>query len=158
MDRQRWKGWGVAIEIVVGARTRVTAERELRAPSVVATMLFFSALKVALKVAGFGRTWRWIRRRTEHVPIRSDVNLEAVAKAEYKVAMAAALYPGRALCLERSLTLYWYLRRQGVSVTYRMGVQMYPFMAHAWVEYRRQVINDVAEHVKLFLPIEGVTS
>ena len=72
--------------------------------------------------------------------------------------MAAALYPGRAACLERSLVLYWWLRRAGVPVQFRMGAQLYPFLAHAWVERDGRVINDVAEHVKLFRPIEGIAS
>jgi hypothetical protein len=79
-----------------------------------------------------------------------------VAASEYAVAMAAALYPGHAACLERSLTLYWHLRRAGVPVAYRMGVQMYPFLAHAWVERDGVPINDVPEHVRLFRPIEGL--
>jgi hypothetical protein len=70
--------------------------------------------------------------------------------------MAAALYPGHAACLERSLMLYWHLRRAGVPVAFRMGVQMYPFLAHAWVEHDGVPINDVPEHVRLFRPIEGV--
>jgi hypothetical protein len=45
-----------------------------------------------------------------------------------------------------------------VPVQFRMGAQLYPFLAHAWVEHRGRVINDVAEHVKLFRPIEGIAS
>jgi hypothetical protein len=43
-----------------------------------------------------------------------------------------------------------------VPVQFRMGAQLYPFLAHAWVEHRGRVINDVAEHVKLFRPFTGV--
>jgi len=121
-------------------------------------MLFIAGLKLSLKVAGFERTWRWIREHAERVERVGDGDPSAVAATEYAVAMAAALYPGRAACLERSLTLYWHLRRRGIDVRYRMGVQMYPFIAHAWVEYRGQPINDVPEHVKRFRLIDGVTS
>ena len=64
--------------------------------------------------------------------------------------MAGALYPGRALCLEQSLALYYLLRRRGVPVRYCQGVQPYPFEAHAWVEYGGTPINDVIDHVTLF--------
>jgi hypothetical protein len=64
--------------------------------------------------------------------------------------MAAAFYPGRAECLERSLVLYYILRRQGVRVRYCHGVQPSPLTAHAWIEYGGEVINDVPEHVKEF--------
>ena len=125
-------------------------------PSVGATMLRLALLKAALHLLGFARTWRWRSVRAEAIPPMTDVNADFVAQAEYAVAMAAALYPGRAACLERSLLLYWWLRGAGVPVEYRMGVQMYPFLAHAWVEFRGQVVNDVPEHVKLFRPFERV--
>lgn len=130
--------------------------REPAAPSVVATLVRFALLKLALGLAGFGRTHRWIVQSSA-TAVDQDARDDAfVRRAEYRVALAAALYPGHAACLERSLMLYWYLRRAGVPVAYRMGVQMYPFLAHAWVEHRGVPINDVPEHVALFRPIEGV--
>jgi hypothetical protein len=125
-------------------------------PSVGATMLRLTLLKAALHLLGFARTWRWMSVRAEAIPPMTDVNADLVARAEYAIATGAALYPGRAACLERSLVLYWWLRRAGVPVEYRMGVQMYPFLAHAWVEFRGQVVNDVPEHVKLFRPFGRV--
>jgi hypothetical protein len=127
----------------------------LAVPSVPATLLRLAVLKAALAVRGFARTWAWIQADAGRASLAGDVDPQLVAGAEYVVAMAAALYPGHAACLERSLVLYWYLRRTGVPVEYRMGVQMYPFLAHAWVEYRGTPINDVPEHVRLFRPIEG---
>jgi hypothetical protein len=70
-----------------------------------------------------------------------------VTACEYAVALAAALYLGRALCLERSLTLFYFARRVGIPVTYHHGVQPMPFAAHAWVEYEGRVINDIDENV-----------
>jgi len=121
------------------------------------TMLRLTMLKLALALFGFGRTVRWIRRDVDHAS-PSDADDAFVVRSEYAIAMAAALYPGRAACLERSLMLYWWLRRAGVPVQFRMGAQLYPFLAHAWVELDGRVINDVAEHVKLFRPIEGIAS
>jgi hypothetical protein len=86
-------------------------------------------------------------------PERTQVDIEAVAATEYAVAMAGALYPGRALCLEQSLALYYLLRRRGVAVKFRMGVQAHPFLAHAWIDYRGVPLNDVPEHVKQFVPL-----
>jgi hypothetical protein len=48
------------------------------------------------------------------------------------------------------LTLYYLARQEGVRVRYCQGVQLFPFVAHAWIEYRGEVVNDVAEHVKHF--------
>lgn len=128
----------------------------LGVPSVAATLLRFAALKTALATVGFARTWRWIRSHAGRTPLLAEVDCQVVARAEYVVAMAAALYPGHAACLERSLMLYWHLRRAGAPVEYRMGVQMYPFLAHAWVEFHAAPINDVPEHVRLFQRIEGI--
>ena len=127
-------------------------------PSVTMTMLRLAMLKLSLALFGFGRTMRWISRDVERAPLLSDTENVFVLRCEYAIAMAAALYPGRAACLERSLMLYWWLRRAGVPVQFRMGAQLYPFLAHAWVERDGRVINDVAEHVKLFRPIEGIAS
>lgn len=117
-------------------------------------MLRLALLKASLGMAGFSRTFRWIDTRAQRAALTS-ADSDIVAKAEYVVALAAALYPGHAACLERSLVLYWQLRSSGVAVRYRMGIQMYPFLAHAWVEYLDAPINDVPEHVRLFRPIEG---
>ena len=128
----------------------------LDVPAVGWTMLRFAVLKSLLATAGFGRTWRWIQLRAQRTPLRHDVDAARISDVEHAVAMAAALYPGHAACLERSLLLYWYLRRAGVPVAFRMGVQMYPFLAHAWVEHGERPINDLLEHVRQFRPIEGV--
>ncbi len=107
-------------------------------------------MKLRLHRRGFDGTLRWLAARVGGVPVRNDVPLEPVRRVEYHVAMAGALYPARARCLEQSLTLYCLLRAQGVPVRYCQGAQPYPFQAHAWVEYRGEVINDVAEHAEQF--------
>lgn len=136
-------------ELVAGAETS-TASNEIRVPSVLTSGMMIAALKLSLEVRGYKRTIDWIRRRVEHVPVRMDVPPTVVKAAEWWVAMAAAFYPGRAECLERSLVLYYVLRRQGVPVRYCHGVRPSPLTAHAWIEYGDEVINDVPEHVKEF--------
>lgn len=123
---------------------------EPRAPSVIVCAFTILVLKIALKVAGFAPTIGWLR---SHVPAISQAPnraSEIVSAAERAVATAGAVYPGRALCLEQSLALYYLLRRQGLPVKYCQGVQPHPFEAHAWVEYDGHPVNDVREHVRLF--------
>ena len=122
----------------------------LRVPSIVRCGLLIAALKLALRGRGFAWTIALVRRRVEMVAQAELVDMEAVKECEYRVAMAAAFYPGRARCLEQSLVLYYVLRRQGVAVRYCQGVQPYPFQGHAWIEYRGEVVNDVAEHARQF--------
>jgi hypothetical protein len=107
-------------------------------------------LKTLLKTRGYASTLAWIRRRVEAVALVEDPDPALVTAAEWSVAMAAAFYPGRAQCLERSLVLYYLLRRQGIPVRYCHGVQPYPLVSHAWIEYRGEVINDVPERVRQF--------
>lgn len=136
-------------EIATRERTE-TAVREIRVPSVLKSGIMIAALKASLKLRGYKRTVEWVRRRVERVPVRADVDPTVVKAAEWWVAMAAAFYPGRAECLERSMVLYYILRRQGVPVRYCHGVQPWPLTAHAWIEYKGEVVTDVPEHVKEF--------
>jgi hypothetical protein len=122
----------------------------LRVPSLVRCGLTILAVKAGLKTAGFARTLTWIGHRACRVQARCHPSAGDLRATERAVAMAGALYPGRALCLEQSLALYYLLRRRGVPVRYCQGVQPYPFEAHAWVEYGGTPINDVIEHVTLF--------
>jgi hypothetical protein len=75
-----------------------------------------------------------------------------MATAE-KVAFAAAFFPGRARCLEQSLALYGLLRRADVAVTFRLGVQAYPFAAHAWVEHCGEPVNEKRELLNSYVPL-----
>jgi hypothetical protein len=120
------------------------------APSVARCVMVITAMKVALTIGGLGRTIRWVRRRVAGVPTDGAASLECATSFEYAVAIAAALYPGRAMCLERSLALFYLARRAGLPVTYHHGVQPVPFLAHAWVEYGGHIINDSPEHVHQF--------
>jgi hypothetical protein len=140
----------VASYVVRPEKSVSLAKREFRVPSVLRCGLVMLTVKAALRRSGFDATLRSIARRVQRVPATGWVDVAAVKAAEHTVALAGAFFPGRAKCLEQSLTLYCVLRQQGVAATYCQGVQFYPFEAHAWVEYQGEVINDVAEHVKHF--------
>jgi transglutaminase superfamily protein len=141
--------YGVWLTPTAGALATV-AQSSVPLPSLLWCGLMIAWMKLLLRTRGFLGTTRWIRRRVERLPASSDADLEAVKSAEYAVAMAGGLYPGRAKCLEQSLTLYYLLRQRGVAVKYCQGVQPYPFQAHAWIEYRGEVVNDVPEHARFF--------
>jgi hypothetical protein len=55
---------------------------------------------------------------------------------------ACAWYPKRALCFQRSFATTYLLKRYGVSAQMVLGVQKFPFKAHAWVEVENRVINE----------------
>jgi hypothetical protein len=62
------------------------------------------------------------------------------------VQVAAAYGPWPANCLQRSVVLWWFLRRRGLSGELRIGVRRDPardrLEFHAWVEHDGIVIND----------------
>jgi hypothetical protein len=125
-------------------------------PSVARCLVVIATMKARLRVFGLGPTLRWIRRHEVQTPTIALAPNTFVVACEYAVALAAALYPGRALCLERSLTLLYVARSSGVPVTYHHGVQPLPFAAHAWVEYEGHVVNDTEEHVLTYLRLPQV--
>lgn len=63
---------------------------------------------------------------------------------------AASFYYRRRWCLQRSAACAYLLRRQGFPVDLVFGVQVLPFIAHAWVECGGQVINDNPELTRSF--------
>src|SRR6266481_1027953 len=95
-------------------------------------------LTLSLRVRGFGATQRILRNFTA-----SAKNGPPVAGVESRVALttrmvltAARNSPIPSTCLERSLSLWWLLARQGIATEFRIGVRKddEKFAAHAWVE------------------------
>jgi hypothetical protein len=135
-----------------------TPEPKIRWWSVVACMVSIALIRRSLAWLGFARTLKRVRERSARTSFATDFSPASIAKADRVVAIAAALYPGRALCLERSLVLYERLRREGAAVELRIGVQATPFAAHAWVTYGGEPVNDSAEHVSHFVVIPDLQS
>ena len=98
--------------------------------SCLATLLCMDALS---RVLGLRRTLAFLRRVTP-APAPRPGQDDLIDATAHRVALAAAFYPRRALCLEQSLSLLVLLRRRGVAAELRLGVQPRPFYAHAWVE------------------------
>jgi len=95
-------------------------------------------LTLSLRVRGFGATQRILQKFTA-----SARNGPPVAAVESRVALttrmvltAARNSPIPSTCLERSLSLWWLLARQGIATEFRIGVRKddEKFAAHAWVE------------------------
>lgn len=58
-----------------------------------------------------------------------------------------------AACKERALAAFHLLSAHGIPATLVVGVQHYPFLAHAWVTVAGRVITDDAEHCERFLAV-----
>jgi transglutaminase-like putative cysteine protease len=123
-------------------------------PSGVACALTLLLVTLGLRVVGLRRSLaaaEWLSRRVRST---TEPSPDFLANVVRKVATAAAFFPGRALCLEQALTLCVCLRRSGVAARLRIGAQPYPFAAHAWVEYRGELVGASHDHVSQFVPFE----
>jgi hypothetical protein len=56
-------------------------------------------------------------------------------------------------CLPRSIAFHAMALAAGLSPSLVIGVKRDPFSAHAWVQDGARVVNDSAEHVRIFTPI-----
>jgi hypothetical protein len=110
-----------------------------------------------LLVLGFERTYRTVAWLTRKGAPGASGPTEFVAATAHKVAFAAAFFPGRARCLEQSLALFGFLRRADLAVTFRLGVQAYPFAAHAWVEHAGEPVNENRELLQAYVPLPDAT-
>lgn len=123
-------------------------------PSGLSCVLALLAATVALRVIGLRRSLALVKRlgrRTRHAAAPPP---EFLATVVHKIAVTVAFFPGRALCLEQSLALYLCLRRSGVPADLRIGAQPYPFTAHAWVEYRGELVGTSYDQVRKFVPFD----
>jgi transglutaminase-like putative cysteine protease len=103
---------------------------------------------VSLRVLGFARTLRAARRLAGDLAGTVDDRL--VQRTLHNIVVATALYPGRSKCLEQAVAAFVLLRRRQIPVQLRLGVQPYPFSAHAWVELNGVPLSESPEVVAQF--------
>lgn len=101
---------------------------------------------LGLRALGYARCRRWLTVRPGRAPVAPEPAAAAELAKSYAraVSIAAGNVPCRARCLERSLALWWLLRRRGVAAELRIGVRKpeSELEAHAWVELDGLAIND----------------
>jgi hypothetical protein len=103
---------------------------------------------VALRVLGFARTLRWARRLAgEHTSVADE---QLIKQTLHNIVVATVFYPGKSKCLEQAIAVFVLLRRRRVPVQIRLGVQPYPFYAHAWVELNGAPLTESPEIVAQF--------
>ena len=101
-------------------------------------MVLLPLLTVSLRARGFGATQRILQKFI--TPKKNSLPAMAVdsrtALTSRMVLAAARNSPVPCTCLERSLSLWWLLARQGIATQFRIGVRKdgEKFAAHAWVE------------------------
>jgi hypothetical protein len=119
-----------------------------RPPGVLKCVLLLATCDISLRVIGFARTMRIARFCGGNR--EADVADEVIRKTLKNIIIATALYPGRSKCLEQTVASFVLLRRRGARVQMRLGVQPYPFFAHAWLEMNGYPLTESPEVVSRF--------
>lgn len=122
-----------------------------------------------LRVVGF-RRWNTVLEYLTSVNTQdanadhtSQMNVSGDAMASslaLNVEVAARHLFFRTNCLERSLALWWLLRRRGIASDLRIGARKESelFEAHAWIELNGVVLNDSDGAHLHFAPFTGETT
>lgn len=104
--------------------------------------------QIGLRRFGFQR-WKELiekfslaSRPPQNLP--ADLQRESTSRAVRAVRSAELHGLTKPNCLERSMTLWWVLRRDGIEGELHIGARKADgqFEAHAWVELGGQVLND----------------
>jgi hypothetical protein len=100
---------------------------------------------LGLRILGF-RRWQSVLERMIAKPRTNSADV-VTAQGIARVVNIAAAQMFHAVCLPRSMTLWWMLGRRGIASELRIGVRKEAdiFTAHAWLECQGIVLNDSAE-------------
>jgi hypothetical protein len=124
---------------------------------------------VALPVITLGLRWMrisellkrlgWLAGERER-RLRSEGVRASIERTQRAVELAARHGLCRGSCLSRSATLWWLLRRQGITSDLRFGVRKEgdALEAHAWIECDGVVVNDRRETLARYVPFSGSVS
>jgi hypothetical protein len=113
-------------------------------------MLFLPLVRGGLRLFGFRRWKRLLERFSLPASLSQPLPPEALREKALRAARAVRSAELHGLshpnCLERSLTLWWLLRRNGVESELHIGAHKEGprLEAHAWVELCGNILNDAA--------------
>jgi len=83
--------------------------------------------------------------------------LSYAQRVGYLTRKAGRHLPIRASCLCQSLLVWWFLRRRGLGVKLRIGVNnREEFLSHAWVELEGRPVNDRPSVTEGFHPFDRI--
>jgi hypothetical protein len=131
-------------------------------------LLLLPVNRLSLRLLGFNR-WSGILANwapgTEHPtssgPLAEAANATIAAQSRQTAkivnwASCYGIFGGN--CLQRSLTLWWILRRQGINSGLKIGARLNhgQIEAHAWVECFGAVLNDGEDVASRFPPFNRV--
>lgn len=143
--------------LLVARLARLTgAQRRLLLPG------FFALILIAalVRTIGYGRTRRLLERfGSPGAGAGSGGGRERAASIARLIDGIARHGPYQATCLPRSLTLWWFLRRRGISCEMRFGARRLDdgILAHCWVEMDGVPLNDDQQVTERYPPFSSVS-
>ncbi len=111
-------------------------------PPVFIALLRLMQVNFYIKLLGFHKAIQSIKRASKKnldYIIPRDEELKQLTSIVNK---ACLIYPSRTKCLEWAMTYVLLALQKGWKCNLEIGVQNYPFMAHAWVECNGKVVMD----------------
>ena len=105
-------------------------------------------ISLSLRIRGFRATQAALQGFSIPSKTEKRVSAQAMDAGRVQIAVrmvnAAARYGLGSTCLEKSLTLWWLLRRDGIVSSLRTGARKASgrFEAHAWVERDGAALNE----------------
>ena len=118
----------------------------------IAACVLLPLVWMSLRSLGFRRTRNLLSLFGRGKDVISGI--DEVRRLAYLINTAGGNGLRRANCLEKSLLLWWVLRRRGVAAHIRFGASNESrfFKAHAWVEWNGIILNDRADIASEFAP------
>jgi hypothetical protein len=103
---------------------------------------------LSLRLRGFRATQSTLQNLLSTQALHPDKSMTSQAAVVARAVRSAAYRGlGSPSCLEKSLTLWWLLRREGIESEIRIGARKEgnTFEAHAWVDCGGAVLNEPEE-------------
>lgn len=103
-----------------------------------------------MRFRGFPYIHALVRERQ----IRASTVMDTLSHLSHAIDVACVSYFKPVLCLQRSAALVLLLRRHGWKGEMVIGVQLLPFVSHAWVEVEGLIVNDKPYVMETFQVLE----
>jgi hypothetical protein len=116
-----------------------------------------SRAALLLRLRGFLPAYHWAA--ASPAPARTaGISLQAALAVFLRAEFGFFSRLGARDCLPRSLALFSFLAGAGFAVRHVIGVQRYPFTAHAWVEHEGIKLLQVQDPDAVYTPIALLTA
>lgn len=133
------------------ARSRAFGNFAAYPPGVIRATATLGLAHVLLRTVGLRRVLRLIASICP--TSRRAVSPAFCSQVVRSIATASSLYPFGAACLESSVCSLAFVAAAGSRATLKLGVQVFPFRSHAWVEVAGVPMNETRDAIDRYQEI-----